>query len=703
MENYEQIYGTIEAVLFENEENGYAVLKVKTWDGEQAVVTGCFPNPICGEEIEADGCWAEHKTYGRQFQSERFERHLPTDEHSIFQFLSNGAIKGIGPATASLIVNQYKSDSLEILAENPEKIAEIRGISLKKALDWSESYKKTTFLRRLMEYLGNTGIKPFVAMNLYKFYGNECFNVIKKNPYILAENGIGCNFREADLLARTEGTEYDDPNRINAAIIFELKHNLNNGHCFIPKNLLIDATSKLIGVEYQIIEKNLEEIIESGIVECDTLKNIEAVYLPELHEAECYCAKRLSEIQNNILVITGRPGTGKSTMIKEIINRFDKSGVKYILAAPTGRAAKRMEELTGCEAVTIHRLLGASLSDDGETTIFGKDDDDKLDCGALILDECSMVDIMLFEAVLKALPDKARLILVGDADQLPPVGPGNVFKAIIASEAFETKVLTKIHRQSAESRIISNANMIINGEYPDFGANSGDFFRLKRLESGSTVDTICELYSKRLPQKMNIDVKDIQVLSPTRKGELGTVNLNRALQEVLNPPSEDKQERMFGERIFREGDRVMQIRNNYDVTWHTEDLKSVGSGIFNGDIGCIKKIDKENEFLTIDFDGHIAAYSFQSLNELEHAWACTVHKSQGSEYKAVILSLSPSSKLLLTRDILYTAVTRARELLVMVGDDSVAREMIDNAKRANRYSFLRYRICSCCEKTGGNE
>lgn len=696
MEDFDQINGIIEAILFENEENGYAVLKIRDGCDEIITATGCFPDPVCGEEVELSGKWTEHKSYGRQFSADRVYRTLPSDEHAIRVFLSNGGVKGIGPATAALIVNSFGEKSLEVLADEPEKLARIRGISIGKAMDYSESYRKATFLRRMMEYLGNAGIKPFVAMNLFKIYGSGCFEMVKENPYILTESGIGCNFREADILARTEGIESDNPSRLHSAVLFELRHNLNNGHCFIPHGTLIEAAARLTGVEPERVADVTAEMLETGELVSDGFKGMDAVYLPELHEAEEYCARRLSEIRKNVMIITGPPGSGKSTMIKELIDRFGKSGLKSILAAPTGRAAKRMEELSGEDAATIHRLLGASLSEDGETTLFSKNENDRLECGALILDECSMVDIILLQAVLKALPDRAKLVLVGDADQLPPVGPGNVFRALIASEAFETKRLTEIHRQKGGSRIIQNAVMINSGEYPDFGANSGDFFRLKRIESADTVGTVCELCARRLPDNMHVDIQNIQVISPTRKGELGTVNLNRALQEVLNPPAEGKNERPFGERIFREGDRVMQIKNDYDISWHSEDMKHVGTGMFNGDTGYIRSIDNGNEYAVIDFDGRIASYSLQTLNELEHAWAVTVHKSQGSEYKAVVLVLSDASRLLLTRDILYTAVTRARDLLVMVGDDSIAKAMIDNGKRANRYSFLRLRIRKAC-------
>ena len=399
-------------------------------------------------------------------------------------------------------------------------------------------------------------------------------------------------------------------------------------------------------------------------------------------------------LENQLVVITGGPGTGKTTSIRAIIAMFDSLGLKTLLTAPTGRAAKRMSELSGEDAVTVHRLLGAKFAEDGERVVFAKNEGDRLDCGAVILDECSMVDITLIDALLRALPDDARLVMVGDADQLPSVGPGNVFSAVIRSGVVPTVKLTEIFRQNEGSRIVRNAHLINKGEHPNLAENTGDFFRLKRLQAASSVETIVELCA--VPGKMHIPPGDIQVLSPTRKGELGTKNLNRRLQEALNPASPEKKEKLFSDVVFREGDRVMQIKNNYDILWRSADGSSAGSGIYNGDIGRIVSIDTDAENVTVDFDGRLAAYAFDSLLELEHAWAMTVHKSQGSEYRAVILALSASSQMLLTRDVLYTAVTRAKEILIMVGDDQTAYHMIDNYRQSKRYTALRVRLRRLC-------
>ena len=550
-----------------------------------------------------------------------------------------------------------------------------------------------------------------------------------ENPYILSSSHIGASFAEADSLALALGLDGDSLNRVCAAVVFELVHNSGNGHCFIPRVKLTAATSQLIGVSPDLAEDAVDKLAETGEIVCCTVAGLDACYLAPLYEAETYTANRIKAMcrvkderkvditnlisrlesandieyapmqreaialaaQNRMLVITGGPGTGKTTILKAVLALYDELELETYLAAPTGRAAKRMGELCGMEASTIHRMLGAKMSEDGETVVFGKDEEDKLACDALIIDECSMVDITLMHAILKALQSDCRILLVGDADQLPSVGPGNVFSDIIRSGVVPTVRLTEIFRQKADSRIVRNAHMINRGEHPDFNENSGDFFRLRRMQGGSCVETIVELCKKRLPENMKIPSNQIQVLSPSRKGETGTANLNKCLQAALNPPDESKKEKLFGETVFRVGDRVIQIKNNYDIVWKDKLGKS-GMGVYNGDIGTIVEIDTASEYLKVDYDDKIALYGFEMLNELEHAWALTVHKSQGSEYRAVILSLNPVAQMLLTRGVLYTAVTRAKELLIMVGDDNFAHRMIDNHKQSRRYSALRIRL-----------
>jgi len=729
MDELKELNGTISSVIYRNDENGYAVLRMEQDNGEITTVVGCFPYAAPGEMLTVEGSWMSHAQHGKQFKAEHSIRLLPTSEESIYEYLAGGTVKGIGTATAALIVDRFGEDSLNILELHPEKLAEIKGISLTKAKEMSKSFKRQAGLRRLMEFLCAYKIQPIFALRAYRFYGDSALEIVQENPYILSVSHIGASFADADNLALELGLEGDSPNRISAAVTFELRHNSGNGHCFIPRDKLASATAQLIGVQIEAVYERIDALSESGELVCEELAGLTACYLTELHTAETYTAERIKTmsrntytnncnisrliagiekengicyapmqkktlelaLNNQVLVLTGGPGTGKTTIVKAIIRMFDELELDTCLAAPTGRAAKRMTELTGREASTIHRLLGAKMSEDGERLIFTKDADDPLACDALILDECSMVDISLMYALLSAMKPECRLVLVGDADQLPSVGPGNVFSDIIRSETVPTVRLTEIFRQNGESKIVRNAHMINRGEHPSFEENSGDFFRLKRLQGGSSVDTIVELCAKRLPEKMKIPSNQIQVLSPTRKGETGTVNLNKRLQAALNPPSENKKEKLFGETVFRVGDRVMQIKNNYDIMWKTSSGLS-GAGIFNGDIGEVKEIDAVNETVTVDFDDRLVLLGFEMLNELEHAWAMTVHKSQGSEYRAVILSLNAGTQMLLTRGVLYTAVTRAKELLIMVGDDALAHQMIDNNRQSRRYSALRIRL-----------
>ena len=724
-----EINGIISSVIYLNDENGYAVVRMETDSGEMVTAVGCLPYIAPGEMISAEGSWVTHAQHGRQFKIEQSNRLLPTSADGIYEYLAGSTVKGIGPATAALIVDRFKEKSLDILEMHPEKLAEIKGISLTKAKDLSASFKKQAGVRRLTEFLCAYGIKPLVALKLYRAYGSAALETVQENPYIISASHIGASFAEADNLALELGIEGDSINRISAAVLFELQHNSGNGHCFIPRDKLIAATSQLISVPADLVSDAIDSLSENGGLVCDTVANLDVCYLAELYEAETYTAERLKSmaglktkssanierlitklenlydisyaplqkqsielaLNNRILVITGGPGTGKTTILKGILSLYDELELETLLAAPTGRAAKRMSELTGREASTIHRLLGAKMAEDGQSVIFSRNEGDPLNCDALVLDECSMVDITLMSSLLKALKPGCRLVLVGDADQLPSVGPGNVFSDIIRSQTVPTVRLTEIFRQKGDSRIVRNAHMINRGEHPDFEANTGDFFRLRRLKGGTAVETIVELCARRLPENMKIPSASIQVLSPTRKGETGTTNLNKRLQAALNPPSESKKEKLFGEAVFRVGDRVIQIKNNYDTIWKTKGGVS-GAGVYNGDIGTIAQIDPITETLTVDFEDKLATYSFEMLNELEHAWALTVHKSQGSEYRAVVLALSGDVQMLLTRGVLYTAVTRAKELLIMVGDDNIAHRMIDNNKQSRRYSALRLRL-----------
>ena len=729
-----ELAGSVQSVIYKNEENGYTVLRLVDSNGELVTVVGCFPYAAAGESMIVSGSWTTHNVHGRQFKAEYAQRLLPTGASAIYDYLAGGAVRGIGPATALLLVNRFGDDTLDVLERSPEKLSQIKGISLQKATQLSETFRRQTGMRRLMEFICSFGLRPILAIRMYRFYADSSMAILQENPYILASSHIGGSFAEADDMALELGIELQSENRIAAAAIFELEYNAGGGHCFIPRDKLAAVTAQMIGIDPERVAETITEMIADGRIAFEQIAGCEACYLPRLYEAESHTARRIAAmakehyalrmdfesliaslearqgiryaprqretlqlaLENQIVVITGGPGTGKTTSIRAILAMFDKLGIKTLLTAPTGRAAKRMTELTGCEASTVHRLLGARFAEDEESVVFSKNASDQLECGAVILDECSMVDISLMSALLEAMPADARLVLVGDADQLPSVGPGDVFSAILRSEAVPAVRLTEIFRQNSTSRIVRNAHMINRGEHPDLSENAGGFFRLKRFQAANTVETITELCAVRLPQKMEIPSEEIQVLSPTRKGELGTVNLNKHLQEALNPPSEKKKEKLFGSAVFREGDRVMQIRNNYELAWRTEDNSAAGSGIYNGDIGVITQIDPEQECLTVSFDGRLAVYPFDLLLELEHAWAMTVHKAQGSEYRAVILALCATSQMLMSRDVLYTAVTRARELLILVGDDQIAYEMIDNARQSRRYNALRIRIRRDC-------
>ena len=728
----EELYGKISSVIYTNEENGWTVLRMETDGGTDATVVGTLPSAYPGEELHVFGEWTTHPNHGRQFKSEYAERSLPRTKDDIYKYLAGHAVKGIGPATAALIVDRFGDRTLDVLERQPERLTEIRGISPAKAEAVTRDFRRQAQLRRLMEFLCAYGLKPLLAVRLYRFYGEEAMDAVSEDPYIIASPHIGGSFAEADRLALEQGAAADDPRRVRAAAVFELRHNAGNGHCFIPTDKLAAATARFIGVEHDSALAAIEALAESGAVVRTELAGRDVTYLAELYAAETRVASRLLGMvaekpsavdadglldalereqgvkyapkqreavrlaaKSRVMALTGGPGTGKTTSLRAILAVFDALGLTTLLTAPTGRAAKRMSSLTGRDAATMHRLLGAGFSPDGESVVFARDEENPLDCSAVVLDECSMVDITLMDALLRAMPEDARLVLVGDADQLPSVGPGRVFADILSSGVIPAVRLTEIFRQAGKSRIVSCAHQINAGEQPDLTANTGGLFFLRRGEAVRAAETVSELCSARLPSRMGIPVQDIQVLSPTRKGEAGTVALNRRLQAALNPPAEGKNKKIFGSVTFREGDRVMQIRNNYDMIWRKESPSGppeTGAGIYNGDMGEILAIDAESETLTVDFDGRIAQIGFDALSELEHAWAITVHKSQGSEYRAVVLAVGEAAPRLMTRGVLYTAVTRARELLIIVGDEGAARRMIDNHVQSRRYSGLKLRL-----------
>ena len=580
-----------------------------------------------------------------------------------------------------------------------------------------------------MEFLARYQLPPVLAMQLRQQYGDAALEMVQENPYLLSSDSCGVEFALTDGIAMSMGIAADSGERLQAAVTFELSHNENNGHVFLPRPKLVAATCQLLQCGQELAEQALDDLIDRGAVVQERVANVEACYLRRLWEAETSACRRLNgllavdadrsgqaartieEIQREqgityapqqrqavelaartgVLILTGGPGTGKTTTVRGIVALFQKMGLDIMLAAPTGRAAKRMSELTGMEAQTVHRLLGMSWNDATHQVTFTKTEQEPLEADAVIVDEMSMVDLSLFSALLRALRPGTRLVLVGDADQLPSVGAGNVFSDLIRSGRVETVFLREVFRQAEQSAIIRNAHSVNLGEPPRLTNDQGDFFFLCRRDGERTLSTVVDLCRSRLPEKMGIPADQIQVLTPTRKGPSGTVSLNRSLQAALNPPKPDKRELQWGERLFREGDRIMQTRNDYDVVWEKAD-GTVGTGMFNGDVGKIVQIDPSGEWLTVDFDGRTALYGVEQLNEVDLAYAMTVHKAQGSEYRCVVLAAMPAAQSLMVRGVLYTALTRARELLILVGDDAAVRAMAANDRQQRRYSGLRWRL-----------
>ncbi len=721
--------GVIHSVIFQNAENGYTVLRLLTEEGEAVTVVGCIPCAAPGERLTVTGVWERHPQHGEQLRAAEVERSLPEDEEEIFSYLSSGVLKGVGPATARSIVERFGLETFDILETAPERLTTLKGVTARRAQEIAEGFRQHMGLRRLMAFLARYELPPVLAMRLRRQYGDAALEKLREDPYLLAADDCGVAFSVADEIAMGMGFEPDSSLRLQAAVSFELSHNENNGHVFLPREKLIAATAQLLECGVDQPELALDELIGRGLVVQERVANVEACYLRRLWEAEHTAQKRLEALlaakpqgrvsaartvdelekaqgityapqqrkavelaaKENVLILTGGPGTGKTTTVRAIVALFQKLGLEVALAAPTGRAAKRMSELTGVEAQTVHRLLGMSWNEDARQLTFTKTEKEPLEAGAVIVDETSMVDLPLFSALLRALRPGTRLVLVGDADQLPSVGAGNVFSDLIRSERVETVFLREVFRQAEQSAIIRAAHAVNLGKPPDLQSNQGDFFFLCRRDPERAVNTLVELCKTRLPEKMDIPADQIQVLAPTRKGPAGTVNLNRCLQEALNPKAAGKRELLWGERLFREGDRVMQTRNDYDAVWEKED-GTVGTGIFNGDVGKIVKIDDSGEWLELDFDGRRAVYGVEQLNEVDLAFAMTVHKAQGSEYRCVVLAATPAPPSLMVRGVLYTALTRARELLVAVGDDAAIRAMAANDKRQRRYSGLRWRL-----------
>lgn len=730
MTEMEILQGTIAAVVYQNYDNGYSILRLSCEDGQTVTVVGTIPLPTIGERLMVTGRWKNHSSYGRQFEAEFLERLMPQSVTEIQSYLSGRVIKGIGPRIAARIVSHFGENTLHIMEREPERLAEVSGISLAKAVAIGEAFRQQMGLRHLMEFFTLHHLPAELAVKTYKLYGESTMDMLYDDPYLLMDEQLDAPFGAVDQFAIELGVAGDDPRRVEAGVLFELRYNLTAGHSFLPEEKLINATSNLLSVSLETVTASIERLLKHKRLVKDHLANIDVIYLPALYDAEVYCTEKLISLSSTkyptpakltkllstasknggvayseqqeqaiayaatsgLLVITGGPGTGKTTIVNGILNLYAQMGISYLLAAPTGRAAKRLTEVTGQEASTIHRLLEAGIDPHSGNLYFSHDETNPLKADAVIVDEMSMVDISLLYSLMQALPKKCRLILVGDPDQLPPVGPGFPLNDILRSNVLPSIRLTEIFRQAQESLIVMNAHNVNQGKMPELNNVKKDFFFLRSISEESVGQTIVGLCSTRLPKNMGIAPDQIQVLTPTKKGAAGTANLNRLLQISLNPPSPTKKERAFGDFVFREGDRVMQIRNNYDILWKKTDGSMIGEGIFNGDVGIIQKIDTAMEQLTVVFDDREADYDFTQLNELELAYAMTVHKSQGSEYRAVILAAWGGSPYLLNRSILYTAITRARELMIIVGREDTVAAMTQNGKVGRRYTGLKLRL-----------
>ena len=721
-----EIAGTVEHIIYQNEENGYTVCEIATLADELVTVVGEMPFLGAGEMIKAVGKWTLHATFGRQFRVDYYEKELPASENAILKYLSSRTIKGIGPSIALKIVGQYGVDSFDVIENHPEWLAEIPGISLKKAKAMSEDFKAQFGLRNVMMFCRDF-FGPATAVKVYKRWGGGSVDIIKRNPYILCDEIQGIGFEKADNIARSLGVDNYKEERLRAGVKYVLAFNGGqNGHMFIPKDKLISATCDMLKADEDMAEKAVEELIMAEELVQKTYNKRKCIYLASYYNAEKHVADKLkllddlcpkidvqdigkmiyriesdfgveyasmqkraivSAVNNGVMVLTGGPGTGKTTVIRAVIRVFEDLGYKIALAAPTGRAAKRMSESTFHEAKTIHRLLEMDYTSDKEA-VFRRNENCKLDENVIIIDEASMVDTMLFSALLHAIKPGARLVLIGDSDQLPSVGAGNVLNDIIKSDRFSTVELKEIFRQDEQSLIVTNAHAINDGEYPTLTSKSGDFFFLAREDDETIAKTVAQLCAVRLPKTYGKDIlNDIQIITPSRKGGAGTEVLNSLLQKVLNPRSDTKREKKVRDVVFREGDKVMQIKNNYDIEWDNGEKN--GIGIFNGDIGVISEIDIKNERMKIVFDDNrYVDYDFSLLDELEHAYAITVHKSQGSEYPVVIIPMYNFNPRLMTRNLLYTAVTRAQKMVIMVGKASVVQRMVDTNIPTKRYTGL---------------
>ena len=737
----ETIEGYVDHIIYRNQENGYTVASLIV-DGEELTCVGTFQALSEGETICGKGRYTEHPSYGQQFSICSYETVVPQDAFAIERYLGSGAIKGIGAALAARIVRKFGDDTLRIIEEEPERLAEVKGISERKAREIAEQVEEKADMRKAMMFLQKYGISQTLGVKIYQQYKQDMYRILKENPYKMAEDINGIGFKMADEIASRIGIHTDSDYRIRSGLLYILLLATGEGHVYLPKKLLLERAQQLLGVQADYMEKHLTDLsIDRKIVikeiETDHTEKQQVVYASQYYQIELHTAQMLHElnvkdtaeegvlqekikqiqraekidldekqqeaikeaVRNGLMVITGGPGTGKTTTINAIIRYFEMEGLDIYLAAPTGRAAKRMTEATGYEAKTIHRLLELTgIPEESSARVhFERNAQNPLEADVIIIDEMSMVDIFLMHALLSAVVTGTRLILVGDVNQLPSVGPGSVLKDIIRSREFPVVELTKIFRQASQSDIVVNAHKINQGIPVVLDNKSMDFFFLKRYDANVIISVVITLIQKKLPKFVDAQPYDIQVLTPMRKGLLGVERLNGILQQYLNPPEKEKKEKEHGNGLFREGDKVMQIKNNYQIEWEVRGLYGIpvekGVGVFNGDTGILREINTFAETVTVEFDERrFVEYSFKQLDELELAYAITIHKAQGSEYPAVIIPLLGGPKMLMNRNLLYTAVTRARKCVTLVGDEKTFEEMENNRMEQSRYTTLDLRI-----------
>lgn len=727
-------------IIYQNEGNGYTVFEFET-ESTLETATGIIPGLYVGEQIKINGQWTTHPTYGKQFKVVTFEKSTPADSAGMLKYLASGAIKGIGPKTAERIIDTFGDDSFNVLESQPELLSQIKGISKSRAQEISASFNSQFGMRSVMMFFAEF-FGPTLTSKIYKQWGSASIDLVKSNPYILCNTINGIGFEKADSIAMSFGTPKDSAERIEAGITYVLKQDsITTGNMYLPEHNLTSTTASLLGVSadrvrecivsmlarklliaydfekmtyadnylnasiYLPVNYHIERSISdklsllSRFKTSNSFTNIEEI-IENLEEVEGikYAASQKkaikSALENSVYILTGGPGTGKTTIIRAIIKIYMNMGLKYVLAAPTGRAAKRMSESTMCEAKTIHRLLEFEYADNEDDLNFTRDESNPLESDVVIIDEASMIDANLFFSLLRAIRPATRLLLIGDANQLPSVGAGNVLKDIISSGIFATGTLNEIFRQDDGSSIVLNAHAINNGNYPNLTNKSSDFFFMQRDNATNSAMTIAQLFAKRLPLKYGNEViSQTQVLCPTKKTECGTINLNKILQSIINPESEKKMQMRVRDFVLREGDRVMQTKNNYDITWTKNNLlgeTEEGIGVFNGDIGTVLRINIKDETVTLSFDDKIAEYDFASLDQIDLAYAVTIHKSQGSEYPIVVIPVSSVSSLLATRNLLYTAITRAQKMVILVGSKDVIKRMVDNNTDAKRNTGLGY-------------